>query len=383
MDFLTVRPTAHAFQKLTLRKSLPTAHDSRPRRGRCSVLCRLSATASAQTAHFPFSLLARTPSKQNKSLRPHDTTQRPIMLRVQRTTSDGAQGSHRLQQQQQQHVALMPRPVFHSTINDAVMGGNNVDASMMTMAAMLPLDDDGRFDSMSQLRPQQHQQPQLHHVHHNHLSTNSYNSQQHVRLSHSAKARKIKSAGDGGSSTHSTTSSSSTPSASLSSSASSNGTTGTGCGRKVLKQEVTHLQQLVNGMQQQVNAATREIQELRNMVGLMADDTVQQQQQQQHQQHYQQQPLRDPQPPADLPQQQQHQEPLSCAVTPLMDIYQQNDFAFAPQELSAVQQSDLAEHFGFEANNDNSSDDVQNSLYCKMEQELLGDDDDFQLFFQN
>lgn len=296
------------------------------------------------------------------------------MLRVQRTTSDGAQASHRLQQQQkQQHVALAPRPLFHNTINDAAMGGNNVDASMMAMAAMLPLDDDDRFDSVSQLCPQQHQQPQLHHVHHHHLSTNSHNSQQHARLSHSAKARKIKSAGDGGSSTHSTTPSSSTPSASSSSSASSNGTTGTGFGRKVLKQEVTHLQQLVNGMQQQVNAATREIQELRNMVGLMADDTVQQQQ-----------PLRNPQPPVDFPQQQQHQEPLSCAVTPLMDIYQQNDFAFAPQELSAVQQSDLAEHFGFAANNDNGSDDVQNSFYCKMEQELIGDnDDDFQLFFQN
>ncbi|GAB9469173.1 hypothetical protein Gpo141_00006461 [Globisporangium polare] len=274
------------------------------------------------------------------------------MLRIQRTTSDGAQVNHRVQQQQQ-HVTLAPRPLFH---NNNTSGGGSVDASMM---AMLPLDDGDRFEGVTQLRPQHHQPSQLRHVHHHHLNS----QQQHARLSHSGKVRKIKSAGDGGGSSHHSTSSSS-------SSGSTNGTAGattgaTGFSRKVLKQEVTQLQQLVNGMQQQVSAATREIQELRNMVGLMVDETAQ-------------------------PQQQQ-QQPLSCAVTPLMDIYQQSsDFAFAPQELTPMQQNDLAEHFGYEAdanenNTDGDNDDVQNSFYCKMEQALLGGDDDdaFQLFFQN
>lgn len=283
------------------------------------------------------------------------------MLRAQRTNSDRAPTGHRLHLHPQQHVALAPRPLFHGDA-PSMSGG---DASMMVI---LPLDDGSQCydDSVSQLCPQHHQQPQLHHVnHHQHYLSNNAD-QQHVRLSHSAKARKIKSAG--ASSTHSMVS---TPS-SLSSSSGSNGTSG---GRKVLKQEVTQLQQLVDGMQHQVNAATREIQELRNMVGLMVNETAAAQQQQQ--QYHQQQPLRESHPPF-----YQQQQTPSCADTPLMDIYQQNSFSFVPEELLAAQQSDLTDHFGYEATDGKGGEDVQSAFYCRMEQALLCDDDDFPLFFQ-
>lgn len=225
------------------------------------------------------------------------------MLRVQLNMGDRQSPSQQQQQQHQQQQQLAPRPLFQY---NAATSFDNSDSA----TAARPRE---RSNSGQQLKRS---------LPHSSSPHSGQSAGMPMRPSHSAKGRKVRGSSGahaaattmGTSSTLSSSSSTPSPSASSSSGAATtsnnnnnNNSTSTtsatntpiaaGSGRKVLKQEVTQLQHIVDGMQQQVQAATREIQALRSMVGRMADANTQhklaQLASQQSEQLNQQQQLRD------------------------------------------------------------------------------------------
>jgi hypothetical protein len=231
------------------------------------------------------------------------------MLRVQRTSSDRARlapnqqlpSSSASASSSSQHVALAPRLFTQQPAVDNVMMVSGVTTPLGSM--------DGHLHS------------------HHHLMTNAMESPR--LLIH--KGKKIKGAPG------------------------TNGSGGGGPGRKMLKMEVTQLQHTVDSMQQQVDAATREIQQLRSMVGLMTS-------QNEH-------PGTGTQEQLTPPRVMEEEVPVPCTIAPMMDIYQQNEFTtFAPSTWNG-------EHAG----EDDGDDEDNEAFYSKVEEFC----DAYPLFFEN
>ncbi|KAF1326564.1 hypothetical protein FI667_g8359, partial [Globisporangium splendens] len=229
------------------------------------------------------------------------------MLRVQRTSSDRARLSPNQQlppssasapspPSSSQHVALAPRPFAQQPLVD----------NMTISGATTPLDSmDGHLHSQHHLMTDAMESPRL-----------------LIR-----KGKKIKGAP---------------------------GTSGGGPGRKMLKMEVTQLQHTVDSMQQQVDAATCEIQQLRNMVGLMTRQNAH--------------PVAGTEEQMPPPAAVEDEGPVPCTITPMMDIYQQNEFTtFAPSTRN-----------GGNAGEDDEDEDNE-AFYNKVEEFC----DAYPLFFEN